>query len=114
MILEVGSILGGGGFNHDGTISEKLNASLRNDKTFDWTKLKAVADDNIRMVKVIEFMLDRVEKVVAKGENTGYQHFLHFPQCFQTLTELLKFGIAWKKKTWSDSFRREDKQSHCV
>ena len=24
-----------------------------------------------------------VENIVGKGENTGYQHFLLFPQCFQ-------------------------------
>ena len=24
-----------------------------------------------------------VENVLEKGENTGYQHFLLFPQCFQ-------------------------------
>ena len=24
----------------------------------------------------------RVENIVGKGENTGYQHFLLFPQCF--------------------------------
>ena len=27
--------------------------------------------------------LDRVENIVGKGENAGYQHFLIFPQCFQ-------------------------------
>ena len=26
---------------------------------------------------------DRVENIVGKGENAGYQHFLLFPQCFQ-------------------------------
>ena len=26
---------------------------------------------------------DRVENIVANGENAGYQHFLLFPQCFQ-------------------------------
>ena len=25
----------------------------------------------------------RVENIVGKGENAGYQHFLLFPQCFQ-------------------------------
>ena len=24
-----------------------------------------------------------VKNIVGKGENAGYQHFLHFPQCFQ-------------------------------
>ena len=26
---------------------------------------------------------DRVENIVGKGENAGYQHFLLFSQCFE-------------------------------
>ena len=26
---------------------------------------------------------DRLENIVGKGENAGYQHFLLFPQCFE-------------------------------
>ena len=29
------------------------------------------------------YLFDRVEDIVGKGENAGYQHFLLFPQCFQ-------------------------------
>ena len=29
------------------------------------------------------YVYDRVENIVGKGENAGYQHFLLFPQCFQ-------------------------------
>ena len=28
-------------------------------------------------------VFDRVENIVGKEENAGYQHFLLFPQCFQ-------------------------------
>ena len=40
---------------------------------------------------------DLLEKLVGKGENAGYQHFLHFPQCFQkaSFEVLLKVGIVW-------------------
>ena len=31
-------------------------------------------------------MLERVENIVGKGENAGYQHFLLFQQCFQNLS----------------------------
>ena len=31
----------------------------------------------------MEFGFGRVENIVGKGENAGYQHFLLFPQCFQ-------------------------------
>ena len=28
-------------------------------------------------------VIDCVENIVGKGENSGYQHFLLFPQCFE-------------------------------
>ena len=39
------------------------------------------------------FNLGRVESIVEKGENAGYQHFLLFPQCFQ------KAPIYWAIKS---------------
>ena len=43
------------------------------------------------------FVCDRVENIVEKGENAGYQHFLLFPRCFQRgfYPGSLKFGIVW-------------------
>ena len=40
---------------------------------------------------------DRLENIVRKGENAGYQHFLLFPQCFQKASFLGSFkgGIVW-------------------
>ena len=45
----------------------------------------------------MQFVFGRVENIVGKGENAGYQHFLLFPQCFQKLSfpEVLKFVILW-------------------
>ena len=37
------------------------------------------------------FLLDRVENIVEKGENAGYQHFLPFPQCF---TKVFFIGVV--------------------
>ena len=34
-------------------------------------------------MKKMKFALGRIENIVVKGENTGYQHFLLFPQCFE-------------------------------
>ena len=31
----------------------------------------------------MKFGLERVENIVEKGENAGYQHFLLYSQCFQ-------------------------------
>ena len=45
----------------------------------------------------------RVENIVGKGENAGYQHFLLFPQCFQkaSFQEASKGVIVWE---WVNPF----------
>ena len=45
------------------------------------------------------FVLDRVENIVGKGENAGYQHFLLFPGCFQkaSFSGSLKVVIVWER-----------------
>ena len=40
------------------------------------------ADNRIISVYKVNHVFDKVENVVEKGENAGYQHFLHFPQRF--------------------------------
>ena len=61
-------------------------------KILDWSKLKAFADDIVKVTEILKFLLERLENIVGKGENAenmgkgenaGYQHFLLFPQCFQ-------------------------------
>ena len=71
--------------------------SLPNDKIVDWSNLKASADDKIYVTEKLKFVLGRVEYIMGKGENAGYQHFLLFPQCFQKPSDLgsLKVGIVW-------------------
>ena len=49
------------------------------------TKFKACADDKIIVTQKLKFVLGRVENIVGKGENAGYQHFLLFPQYFLKL-----------------------------
>ena len=66
-------------------LSYKYGASLPNNEIVDLSKLKANTDDKI-LVKVIEKLKSdfrRVENIVGKRENVGYQHFLLFLQCFQ-------------------------------
>ena len=55
--------------------------SLPNKKILDWSKLKAIADDIVNVNEKLKFVLRRVENIVGKRENAGYQNFLHFPQC---------------------------------
>ena len=71
---------------------------LPNDKFLDWS-MKTFADDKIKAIKKMKFVLQRIKNIVRKGENAGYQHFLHFPQCFQkpSLSGSLKVGIVWQR-----------------
>ena len=73
---------------------------LPNDKIFNKSRLKAIADDKINVTWKLNFDIGRVENIVGKGENAGYQHFLLFPQCFQkpSFSGLLKEGIVLEKE----------------
>ena len=69
---------------------------LPNNKIFDMTKLKALADDKLNVAKMTISLFDGVDNAVGKGENAGNQHFLLFPQCFLKSSYLgsLKVGIV--------------------
>ena len=58
-----------------------INSPL-NDKNLDWSKLNASADNKMNVTEKLKFVLKRLENIVGKGENAGYQYFLLFPQCF--------------------------------
>ena len=72
---------------HQGQVSIKefftFFNSLPNDKILDWSKLKAFEDDKINLKEKFKLVLGKVENIVGKGENAGYQHFPLFLQCFQ-------------------------------
>ena len=67
---------------YEAFVADKFNC-LPNDKNLDWSKLKTFADDKLNLTENLKFVLGKVENIVGKGENAGYQHFLLFPQCFQ-------------------------------
>ena len=46
------------------------------------SKSKAFADEKIKVAQKLKSASGRIEKIVGKGENAGYQHFLLFPLCF--------------------------------
>ena len=55
-------------------------------------------------------VFDRVENIVGKGEDAGYQHLLLFPECFQKASFLgsFKVEIVWKRvRQWSSLLARE-------
>ena len=76
--------------------SIKINSSPNN-KILDQSKIQALADSKINMNKKLKFVFGRVENIVAKGENAGYQHFPFFPQCFQkaSYSGSFKVVIVW-------------------
>ena len=67
-------------------ISNRCNFTfyqMINDKILDWSNLKGFAEDRSNVAKlVIISFFEKVENIVGKGENAGYQYFLLFPQCF--------------------------------
>ena len=64
--------------------------SLPNDKFLDLSKLKAFADNKINMTQNLKIDLERVQNIVGKRENAGYQ-------CFQkaSFSRSLKVVIVW-------------------
>ena len=73
-----------------------LNFSPDN-KILDQSKLNAFADNNLKVIQMAEYVLDKIENIVGKEENAGYQHFLLLLQCFQKAISLglLEVGIVW-------------------
>ena len=55
-------------------------------KILDQSKLKAFADDNLKVIEMTKFIADRIEKLVGNSENAGY------PGSF---LGSLKVGIVW-------------------
>ena len=80
-----------------GVIVWELVNSLPSYKFLDWFKLKVIANNTINVGEKLKFALGRVENIVGKGENAGYQQFLLFTQCFEkfSFTRSLKFRIVW-------------------
>ena len=59
--------------------------SLPNDKIFDLSKFKALADDKINVIQTLKFGLGKVESIVSIVKKTLKNVFLM----------VVKFGIMW-------------------
>ena len=59
---------------------------------------------NQMSLKNWNLVLGRVENIVGKGENAGYQHFLLFQRSFQkaSISGLLRVGTVWQRVNWGD------------
>ena len=75
--------------------------SLSNNKILTQSKLKAFANDEIKVAKAMNFVFDRFESTAEKGKKAGYQHFILFTQCFKkaSYSRSLKVvkGIVWDR-----------------
>ena len=60
-----------------GLVWERVN-SLSHDQLYVQSKMKAFRDDIINGSEKLKIALGRIENIVKKGENAGYQHFLLF------------------------------------
>ena len=63
---------------------------------------KELADDKINVTEKIKLVLGRVENIVGKGENAGYQHFFSFSHnVFKSLLfqGCKKSGLCGRVKT---------------
>ena len=85
--------------------------SLPKEKILDLSKLKTFADDNLNVYQKLKFALGRVENIVGKEENAGYQRFLPFHNVFKRLLPLerKKSGLYGKELSlqgWDLSVKR--------
>ena len=60
-------------------------------------RMKAFADDKLKVTEKMKICFEKGRKHVGKRENAGYQHFLLFQQFFgkASYTGLLKVEIVW-------------------
>ena len=65
----------------------------------DWSKFRELADDKINVTEKLKFLLGRVENIVGKGENAGYQHFILFLKFFSKgfITRVVKSRYCVEK-----------------
>ena len=56
-----------------------------NDAILDKSELGAFADYVLIETPILKFVLAPVENILRKAEIAGYQHFLIFPQGFQSM-----------------------------
>ena len=72
------------------------NGALPNDKILDWSKLKALADDEINLYKKkkkSKLVFGRVENIVGKGEKCCLPAFSPFPTMFSPFPTMFSKGF---------------------
>ena len=62
--------------------------SLPNDKILDFAQIERICRQQNKCDLKTDFCFGRVENIMGKGENAGFQHFLLFRLCFKRLLSL--------------------------
>ena len=57
--------------------------SLQNNKISELPKLKSFANDNLGLNQMMKSVLESIENMKRRSENSGNQYFLLFLLCFQ-------------------------------
>ena len=58
---------------------------LPDKRILDWSKLKVFSDDKLNATQKLEVALGRVENLMRKGDNAGFQHFSFSHSVFKCL-----------------------------
>ena len=69
-------------FKNTPSITSTININIPW-KILDSSKLKELADENVKFGENCRKFLKQVENTVGKGEIARHEQFLLFPQCFQ-------------------------------
>ena len=69
---------------------------LQNDKILDWSVLKAFADNKINGTEKLKLFWEEQEKIVAKGQNAGYQHRKCWLQAFFPFPTMFSEGFLYR------------------
>ena len=59
-------------------------------------QIESICRRQNKVAQKLKIVSERIENIVGKGENAGYQHFLLSPQCFHkvSLSKSLKLWIV--------------------
>ena len=58
---------------------ERIANGKFNQKSLGFNQIERIADGKFNVILILIPLFDRVENIMEKGENAGYQHFLLFP-----------------------------------
>ena len=77
-----------------------------------WTKIKVLTENEVNVCEVMISLSDRLENIVGKGENAGYQFFSFFLRVISWLHQ--SFVLAEKNILSMDSVDQRSDSTECA